>query len=460
MMTAFAVFLSVPLALASPAPALLPDADPISRMTAPEGLTKAKFMDCMLNLNSALASYDSAKKSIGKVKADIQSHKGMLDDLEKAGSSATTKDKDEVKEMVASFQKQASKLLAAAGITECELSKVTDGAGKVDEAGMPGCLDQEAIAFPLPGDEDYAKAKAASMCPDEICNCCCVSASDECITSHYIEPVISKPVERNACGYLKEDLPIPEQAVEPTPETQPAPTVEPTPETQPASKKGGDSTCFAKGSTKACLVAKPSVSADAAYEQCYIYDGAGGAPRDARLVLIADLSAGDLILGGSDLTRVVAVQHKAVDTTAEMLTFDTADGASVSMTADHAVFVDGQLIAAAEVKVGSLLSTGAVKRITKSKGAIINAVTASGTILATDAGAPVLAASNPLHIARRTIYAPVARAVLNAALYAAGDVDTVAAGFVGVLTKLVAATATVALGARAMRARKPTSVRH
>ena len=90
-------------------------------------------------------------------------------------------------------------------------------------------------------------------------------------------------------------------------------------------------------------------------------------------------------------------------------------------------------------------AAGGVKRVTKSKAAIINAVTASGTIVADG----ILAASNPMWIASLTVDAPITRAVVNAALYAAGDVvvDTVAAGF----ARLVATLAIAALAAKALK---------
>ena len=183
---------------------------------------------------------------------------------------------------------------------------------------------------------------------------------------------------------------------------------------------GGNSGCFAKDSSTACLLASPAT--------------------ECEHVLVSDLALGDLVLGREGATSVVAVQHKAVDTIAEMLTFHTAAGAMVSMTPDHAVFANGELVAAADVKVGSVLSSGAVERITKSEGAIINVVTASGTIVADG----VLAASNPLWIASLTVDAPLARAVVNAVLYAVGDVDSVAAGFVKVAV-------TAFLGAAALK---------
>jgi len=152
-------------------------------------------------------------------------------------------------------------------------------------------------------------------------------------------------------------------------------------------------------------------------------------------ILMADLVPGDLVLGRMGVTTVVAVQHKGVDRTAEILTFHTADGAhdgAISMTPDHGIFVDGHLVAAAEVKVGSLLSTGTVKHITQSEDTIINAVTADGTIIADG----ILAASNPLWIASLTVDAPLARAVVNAVLFAVGDVDSVVAGFAKVAAML------------------------
>ncbi len=162
---------------------------------------------------------------------------------------------------------------------------------------------------------------------------------------------------------------------------------------------------------------------------------------------MADLVPGDLVLGREGATTVLAVQHKAVDTIAEMLTFHTASGA-VSMTPDHAIFVDGALVAAADVKVGCLLSTGAVERITKGEAAIINPVTADGTIVADG----ILAASNPYWIASLTINGPLMRTLVNAALSSAGDVDSISPGFVLVLAKLAAALAVVAFTAKARKA--------
>ena len=192
--------------------------------------------------------------------------------------------------------------------------------------------------------------------------------------------------------------------------------------------QGGGNPCFAKDSTTVCLLASP-------FAEC-------------EHVLMADLVPGDLVLGRDGATTVVANQHKAVDTLSEMLTFHTAKG-EVSMTPNHGVFVDGELVAAADAKVGSSLSTGVIKRITKREAAIINAVTADGTIVADG----VLAASNPYWIASLTVDAPLTRAVVNTVLYVAADVDSVAAGAVKIATMLVGAT----LAAKALRSRKASA---
>lgn len=165
---------------------------------------------------------------------------------------------------------------------------------------------------------------------------------------------------------------------------------------------------------------------------------------------MADLTPGDLVLGRDGATTVLAVQHKAIDAVAQMLTLVTADGSSVSMTPDHGLFVDGKLVAAADAKVGATLSTGVITRVTKSEAKIINAVTMDGTIVADG----ILAASNPMWIAAPTVDAPLTRAVVNAALFAAGDVDSVAAGFAAVFGKVAVAVLVASLATKAIKGRK------
>jgi len=201
-----------------------------------------------------------------------------------------------------------------------------------------------------------------------------------------------------------------------------------TPTTTSTTSSSGGNPCFAKDSTTVCLLASPHA--------------------DCEHVLMADLVPGDLVLGRDGATTVIANQHKSVDTLAKMLTFHTADG-EVSMTPNHGVFVDGELVTAADAKVGSFLSTGAITRITSGEANIINAVTADGTIVADG----VLAASNPYWIASLTVDAPLTRAVVNAILYAAGDVDSIAAGG----AKITAMLAGAALAAKTFRSRKASA---
>jgi len=176
---------------------------------------------------------------------------------------------------------------------------------------------------------------------------------------------------------------------------------------------------------------------------------------------MSKLAVGDLVLGRDGATIIVAVQHQAVETLAKMLTFHTADGA-ISMTPDHAVYVDGILIAAADAQVGTVLSTGAkITRIIKGEGAIINPVTRSGTVVANG----FLAASNPYWIASLTVDAPLMRAAVNLVLYTASDVDSLGAGAARVsaslaliVAKAVAVLAVIGSGLGASRLAKAFSM--
>ena len=227
-------------------------------------------------------------------------------------------------------------------------------------------------------------------------------------------------------------------------------------------KPSGSTSCFAKDVGTACRLVDSSASAIAAFEACYHQDAQ---PLSAAvLVLMAELQAGDRVLsttpkGELTTTTVVAIQHQSVDTFAEMLTFHMADGASVSMTPDHALFVDSMLVAAADVQVGSNLTGGdghaavVVERITRGAGAIVNPVTASGTLLASDGhGTPILAASHPIWIAPFVLHSLFARTLVNAAVGYVGDVDT----FVGALGldlgKLAASLGVVALALKMPKA--------
>ena len=217
--------------------------------------------------------------------------------------------------------------------------------------------------------------------------------------------------------------------------------------------------CFAKEVGTACLVYGEATPAEA-FEQCH---GPASA-TSARLVLMKDLVPGDRVLtadedGALAMTRVVVNQHSTRSDGAAMLTLHTANG-GVSVTPTHALFVDGALVAASEATVGSsLLSASgnkpmAVTQITIAKHVdVINPVTAAGTILASDGqGPPVLAASHPIWVATLLLKDARVRTLVNAGLWAAGDVTSVTAGLLQCSAKLLATVMMAALiGKKARR---------
>ena len=196
------------------------------------------------------------------------------------------------------------------------------------------------------------------------------------------------------------------------------------------------SSCFDKRISTVCLVrddASGYATAEAAYEACYESE-----PESRRIgvrVLMAELAAGDRVLtasasGSLEITQIVVVQHKhATEMSSDMLKLGTADGSTLSLTGDHAIFTDGSLVAAADVRVGSVLLTArgsstVVDSITKATEAreIINPVTTSGTILAADDGSrPLLVASHPIWVAPWVVESKVARYAVNAVLALVGD---------------------------------------
>ena len=124
---------------------------------------------------------------------------------------------------------------------------------------------------------------------------------------------------------------------------------------------------------------------------------------------MAELVAGDFVLtstpvGRTTITRVLVNQHVATDAHTSVLTLHTPSG-RVSVTPDHVLLVDDAFIAARHVAVGMLL-VGAegqplvVRHITSQKIAtVINPITTAGTMLASDAGTPVLASTHPEWVA-------------------------------------------------------------
>jgi len=211
--------------------------------------------------------------------------------------------------------------------------------------------------------------------------------------------------------------------------------------------------CFAKETTTTCRITQ-GASVEASFDACY-----KGRGQAAELVLMAELEAGDVVLtatpeGSLVKTTVVVNQHLAHEVTSEILTLSTSDGASISLTPDHALVINGGLAPAAEAKIGASLTgphgtSTTVKRIHSSAAPVVNAVTASGTILASDGGRPVLAASHPAWIAHLVVESPSARAVINAALMAAGDVPSIAAGVGVVCAKAAMVVLVLGLTAKA-----------
>ena len=77
-----------------------------------------------------------------------------------------------------------------------------------------------------------------------------------------------------------------------------------------------------------------------------------------------------------------------------MVNIEYSDNATLSLTPDHMLLVDGKFAAARHVIPGSILTPNAsVKRVYGSTEAIISPVTVSGTVLAAGATGPPLVAS-------------------------------------------------------------------
>lgn len=159
--------------------------------------------------------------------------------------------------------------------------------------------------------------------------------------------------------------------------------------------------CFAKDTTLACRVADAGATPAEAYDACY------DAPRPhlAERVLMAELAAGDVVLtgaadGGGSLafTRVLVNEKRAASVSSPVLVIETSSGGRLSVTPDHALFLDGQLAPASAATVGAVLASahgGApahVRRISARVAHVVNPITLSGTILASEGDAPPLLA--------------------------------------------------------------------
>jgi hypothetical protein len=231
------------------------------------------------------------------------------------------------------------------------------------------------------------------------------------------------------------------------------------------------SSCFAKDLTSSCRLVEMDATPQAAFAACYPASTrrgrlAAAEASVAELVLMASLKAGDLVLtsdanGGLALTHVLVNQHATVaELTARVLTLHTSNGARLSLTPDHAIYIDGALAAAATAVVGASLTDAhgrstTISRIVETLDApIINPVTASGTILAADRGAPLLAASHPIWIAPLLLSSSLVRSTVNGALLVCGDVSSVGLGAAVVLAKLAATLGGIRFAAKALRRKR------
>jgi hypothetical protein len=161
----------------------------------------------------------------------------------------------------------------------------------------------------------------------------------------------------------------------------------------------------------ACRAATATTDAEAAMAACF--DATDGAA--AQLVPMSTLKAGDVVTtldtvtGWATLTRVVLNQHTKGDAWARLLKIKTVNGATLTVTPDHVIFVDGAFVAASSAAVGASLSAGTIAEIIETRGAVINPVTVAGTILAADVASPtrgVLASTATDWIAARLLEAP------------------------------------------------------
>lgn len=145
-----------------------------------------------------------------------------------------------------------------------------------------------------------------------------------------------------------------------------------------------------------------TTNAFAAYAACFRDDGA---ERDAELVRMLKLRAGDRVVsldpaGAPTITRVVLNQHIVDSYAATLLHLETTSGAAITVTPDHVIAIGGfhLFAAAAAANFSASLSAGPVAKITQISGGIINPVTTSATILASDTASPkqpLLASTHP-----------------------------------------------------------------
>jgi hypothetical protein len=178
-------------------------------------------------------------------------------------------------------------------------------------------------------------------------------------------------------------------------------------------RHAGSKACFSR-ETLACKVAGSTSPAEA-YAQCF----GTSLPTAASLEPMHVLLAGDRVLslganGEYSIERVVVNQHRLANTEAPLVSISHGEGA-LTITADHALWVDGRFVRADAATVGSTLRAGqgnvAVERVSQvASGRVVNPVTSSGTVLAADArggGVPVLASTHPEHLVKHMLSSAV-----------------------------------------------------
>jgi len=133
----------------------------------------------------------------------------------------------------------------------------------------------------------------------------------------------------------------------------------------------------------------------------------------AERVAVGRLRAGDYVLtslptvGSTSsaelvITQVLVNLHAATPVTAEVLTLHTVGGSAISLTPTHAIEIDGVLRPASDARQGSTLTDAHGKSVrvahitSRAPVGVVNPLTASGTLLASDAGAPVLASTHAI----------------------------------------------------------------
>lgn len=81
--------------------------------------------------------------------------------------------------------------------------------------------------------------------------------------------------------------------------------------------------------------------------------------EDGSTIPMSQVSIGDRVkVGENEFSRVFMFTHKMSDTSNKFVKFSTASGAELTLTPGHYIYVDGSLVAASSVSVGSTVRLG------------------------------------------------------------------------------------------------------